>query len=95
MLVAVHERGVVMPRPARDGRKSACDCVTVTGRPDMQRPKACDGATGGNGMATGKSRPDRLEQIARTLLALALAAAVSWVWFGGDNAPGMFAHLVD
>lgn len=40
-------------------------------------------------MDTGKSRPDRLEQIARILLAVALTAAVSWVWFGGGNAPGI------
>lgn len=46
-------------------------------------------------MDTDKSRPDRLEQIARALLAVALAAAVSWVWFGGDDASGMFAGLVD
>lgn len=46
-------------------------------------------------MDTNKSRPDRLEQLARALLALALAAAVSWVWLGGSGHPdGLFARLV-
>lgn len=46
-------------------------------------------------MDTGKSRPDRLEQIARVLLAVALGAAVSWAWLGGDRASDMFAGFLD
>lgn len=30
-------------------------------------------------------RPDRLEQVARTLLGLALLAAVSWAWANGSG----------
>jgi hypothetical protein len=45
-------------------------------------------------MQTDKSRPDRLEQIARALLALALAAAVGWVWLGGNGGPDVLTGFV-
>lgn len=38
-------------------------------------------------MNTKQSGPDRVEQLARALLALALLAAVSWVWANGGSAP--------
>lgn len=40
-------------------------------------------------MHTDKPQPDRLEQIARALLAVALAIAVSWVWVGGGAPAGL------
>lgn len=45
-------------------------------------------------MESKKPEPDRLEQIERALLALALLVAVSWVWANGGDAPaGLFGHL--